>query len=761
MATRKRSSSVPEVVPDPKRRGVTVNTVEKWKRDNDKALNTYTWLSYERSDADRDHVVSLSCSVCTTFKEQLTGMRNFTAAFINGSTNLRVSSVKDHASTDMHARAMLLLKKKQGQDVCEYSPIARMFSGLNEATKERMKRKFDVAFTIAKNNMPMTKMKAITDLEERHGVDLGEGYKNNQACAVFIQYIAQDQKQILLDALSKAKFYSMQGDGSNDSGNIENELFLVVYVDRNSPDCRIRIENKFFAIQRPTTGDAEGLFDCVNKAVRYVGLDDSWSKKLIGFGCDGTAVNIAENGLKGHLQGVAPWIEMFWCLAHRLELALKDALKGTPITNIDEMLLRLYYLYEKSPKKCRELESVIEELQACLTTQEFSKKGGSRPVRACGTRFITHKVAALDRYIDRFGAYVGHVTSLVEDSKTKAVDRQRLKGYVLKWRDAKMLLGSAYFCDILKASSILCKVLQEDDVCVVRAIEALVKAAKQCDKLKDTDFDKLPTVKRVLDRITQDADDSTSHTYQEVQLKGYVRALTYYKNAHQKSEFLYLIQSCLRDRIKIQSTELLTHAITILATHGWEKSTDPSFGHEALEYISTRFQVPLENANVDCSKLCEEWEDILDYARRFLNLMQDYKITWWKLFNSSDSSKWENILAVAELLFCLPVSNGHLERIFSQVKLIKSERRSCLGEDKLDELVRINVESPPLSKWDSESAVDLWWRDKIRRVNVSDRASSSCVATARSSQSETNSDDKAELTLESWESWLDSDSDSD
>ena len=35
-----------------------------------------------------------------------------------------------------------------------------------------------------------------------------------------------------------------------------------------------------------------------------------------------------------------------WCLAHRLELAIRDALKGSPFDDVDEMLLCLYYLYE-------------------------------------------------------------------------------------------------------------------------------------------------------------------------------------------------------------------------------------------------------------------------------------------------------------------------------------------------------------------------------------------------------------------------------
>ena len=89
----------------------------------------------------------------------------------------------------------------------------------------------------------------------------------------------------------------------------------------------------------------------------------------------------------------------------------------------------------------------------------------------------------------------------------------------------------------------------------------------------------------------------------------------------------------------------------------------------------------------------------MEYAKRYLNLVQDdYKIIWWKLFNAPDSTKWTNILAVVELLFCLSVFNGHLERVFSQLKLIKGERRTSLGEDRLDQLIRINVEAPALSQ---------------------------------------------------------------
>ena len=82
-----------------------------------------------------------------------------------------------------------------------------------------------------------------------------------------------------------------------------------------------------------------------------------------------------------------------WCLAHRLELAIKNALSGTWFDSIDDMLLKLYYLYEKSPKKSRELMDIINDLKEFLS---FDDNGhyGVKPIRANGTRWITHKLCA-------------------------------------------------------------------------------------------------------------------------------------------------------------------------------------------------------------------------------------------------------------------------------------------------------------------------------------------------------------------------------
>ena len=52
-----------------------------------------------------------------------------------------------------------------------------------------------------------------------------------------------------------------------------------------------------------------------------------------------------------------------WCLAHRQELAVKYALKGTSFDAVNDMLLKLYYLYEKAPKMCLALEEIVSDLK--------------------------------------------------------------------------------------------------------------------------------------------------------------------------------------------------------------------------------------------------------------------------------------------------------------------------------------------------------------------------------------------------------------
>ena len=200
----------------------------------------------------------------------------------------------------------------------------------------------------------------------------------------FTRFIAESQHQEFFHSLSESSttsiFFSFLMDGSTDSGNLEVELVLVLFCVKNDDTYKMEACTRYLAVVKPTRADADGLLSCLGEALSRIGIKDIRSPDsvdempvLIGAGTDGASVNIgAHSGMKGKLQADLPWLFWSWCFAHRLELACKDAFTSPLFLVINEMLLRLYYLYQNSPKKCQELNSIIDDLKEvfCLPKGE-------------------------------------------------------------------------------------------------------------------------------------------------------------------------------------------------------------------------------------------------------------------------------------------------------------------------------------------------------------------------------------------------------
>ena len=653
------------------------------------------------------------------------------------------SAFKDHAATEMHSRAMSLFRKQQcgSTNPVDFAPIAKALCKMDENAAAIAQRKFDITYLLCKEHIAFAKFESFCRLEEQHGVHLGTGGKNQVACATYADYIADSLKEQLTANLKRSHFFSVQTDGSTDAGNVEEEIYVALFFDPYGADGKVHVRSQFLGVLQPSTVDASELTACFERAMDLAGVDD-WQTKLVGLGCDGASVNIAKNGLKGKLSEKVPWLVVVWCVAHRLELAIKDALTDTVFTEIDTMLLRIYYLYEKSSKKTRELDEIVESLRSCLEPMDMPSGSGNKPLRACGTRFVAHKLAAISRLIERFGAYISHLQAMTDDdSTTRAVDKAKMTGYINKWCTGKMLYGLAFFHDLLKPAAALCKALQSAEICVVTTIEALLSTVKAMELVKSSEFDELPTVKRLMERLRVQDDGKT--TYQGVTIKRLEQGEELLRNHYEQYSFLVI--DCLKNRVKAEHVDLLTDTLTVLATHGWGKSDDTDFGKSCVERLATRFESALVSASFSTASLQEEWEDMVSYAKKYLNLTDSHLIVWWKLFNVAESCRWRGMLLLAELLFCLPMSNGSVERMFSSLKHIKTDRRCRLNESRLDGLVRIAIDGPPPTQFKAQRAVELWWTDKCRR---SSRNSSEATSDSASDQKSN------ELDLADWDAFL-------
>ena len=164
-----------------------------------------------------------------------------------------------------------------------------------------------------------------------------------------LSLIGHDLQNTLLSELSQHKFFSVKADATTDAGNIEVELYLALHFDPFSTDGKVRVRNTFLSARYLKSGMGEGLYESFERAMQYMDIDN-WKTKMIGFGCDGASANIAEGGLREILTREVLLIFKFWCLAHHLELSVKDALQSAFFVTIDDVLC-ICTTYTTSPQR--------------------------------------------------------------------------------------------------------------------------------------------------------------------------------------------------------------------------------------------------------------------------------------------------------------------------------------------------------------------------------------------------------------------------
>ena len=88
-----------------------------------------SWLRCDLDPQDRSLVSVLWCDVCRKYEDRIRGQKNFSRAWIDGSTNHKTSNISDHATSDQHKVEMIRLRSEQAKErnepVTTYAPIAR------------------------------------------------------------------------------------------------------------------------------------------------------------------------------------------------------------------------------------------------------------------------------------------------------------------------------------------------------------------------------------------------------------------------------------------------------------------------------------------------------------------------------------------------------------------------------------------------------------------------------------------------------------
>ena len=203
-----------------------------------------------------------------------------------------------------------------------------------------------------KKERPFTNYPYLLNLQTKNGISkLAASYSTPDACAYFADYIKKVISEDLKKLIFKANYFSVLSDGSIDSAVTEQETIYVLFI------CEGKLVLKYLSIKNVKNADAPGLKSTLEIAFNCFGIIHYYNK-LVGFNLARASMNMGKhNGLNVLVQYEAPWVEVVHCFNHRQELAKKDTIiESTFYLNINEMLSKLYWLYQKSPKRLTQLK---------------------------------------------------------------------------------------------------------------------------------------------------------------------------------------------------------------------------------------------------------------------------------------------------------------------------------------------------------------------------------------------------------------------
>ena len=122
---------------------------------------------------------------------------------------------------------------------------------------------------------------------------------------------------------------------------------------------------------------------------------------------------------------------------------------------------------------------------------------------------------------------------------------------------------------------------------------------------------------------------------------------------------------------------------------------------------------------IDKEKLKQEWDEVKYYLWSYKNNNEEMDfIQLWKHILDTDedfSFNYPTIILVVRIALLIPLSNAHVERIFSQTNLIKNNMRNKMQINTLDKHLMILLNGPEIKNFNFEKAYEHWKNKKTRR----------------------------------------------
>ena len=116
----------------------------------------------------------------------------------------------------------------------------------------------------------------------------------------------------------------------------------------------------------------------------------------------------------------------------------------------------------------------------------------------------------------------------------------------------------------------------------------------------------------------------------------------------------------------------------------------------------------LAQQSVDTNLIISEWQSLKNEMRHWHTRSgKDFPPTSWEaISNAVNLTSYGNLFALVDFLYCHGMSSADAERGFSALKLLKTAKRSTLGNTLLTTQLRTKLEGPKIMNYDPTKAIE-------------------------------------------------------
>lgn len=182
---------------------------EEWKRDR-------PWLRVETTNDTQ----LMFCDFCIA-----AGIHSDKNVFLKGCSNLKLNTIKYHEGSNSH---LLATNKYRNTQKPSEAPAYKAKLSLNKAVYAKLSILFRTTHALNVKARPANDYIWMNELHKSNGLDVGDRYSTNvKNCTEFASAIADVQRNIIRDNLTRCKFVSVIVDGSMDSSITDNEMIYL------------------------------------------------------------------------------------------------------------------------------------------------------------------------------------------------------------------------------------------------------------------------------------------------------------------------------------------------------------------------------------------------------------------------------------------------------------------------------------------------------------------------------------------------------